>query len=820
MEEQSMFSDKDSFKQAYLKKLIEGEGITPDEATLWDKFSALVVLLKEKMSLYRAINRNSMSPGKQVYYFSMEFLIGTLLHNYLVNFQIEDLVREGLSDLNINLDDLLEQEVDPGLGNGGLGRLAACFLDSMAFLGIEGHGNGIRYKYGLFEQKIVGGNQVEVADNWLKNGYPWETRKPDKAIVVKFKGNVRTELTEGKISFIHENYETVLAVPYDVPIMSYNNPLYINNLRLWSAETTSGELDLACFNRGEFNQATSYKSEVESISYILYPDDSSPAGRELRLKQEYFFVAAGLGSIARSYKKRNNLSSLQDFSRRVSVHINDTHPVLCIPELMRILLDDEGMEWDEAWNITVNTLSFTNHTIMPEAMEKWPIDLLKNLLPRIYQIIEEIDRRFKEYLTRRFLDEEEIISNTQILKDGYVWMAHLAIIGSSSVNGVAKLHTEILKNEVFKDYYRVFGYKFNNKTNGVNHRRFLLAANPKLSRLITEAIGPNWKEDAGELKKLQVFEDDPSFLEQLVKVKYENKCRLTEKIKAKQGIDVDPLSIFDVQVKRIHAYKRQLLNVLKIMHLYNKAMIDPESLTGSQTFIFGGKAAPGYHYAKIVIKLINALSQKIEHDPKVNQKLKVIFIENFNVSQAELIYPAADISEQISTASKEASGTGNMKFMMNGALTLGTLDGANVEIKQAVGEDNSFIFGLTAEQVLNYTRFGGYKPWDEYHASSDIRRCVDQLSSDFFDNMGEEFRVLYDSLMIYNDEFFVLKDFRSYIEMHEKLQTLYLNQENWSRISLANIAASGVFSSDRTIREYANRIWKIKYRTVNKLTCS
>ncbi|TGE36111.1 glycogen/starch/alpha-glucan phosphorylase [Desulfosporosinus fructosivorans] len=811
-----MFTDKESFKQAYLSKVIEGDGTTVDEATQWDKFVALVALLKEKMSHHRSTNKKSMSQGKQVYYFSMEFLIGKLLHNYLVNFKLEEFIREGLLELNINLDDLLEQEVDPGLGNGGLGRLAACFLDSMAFLGIEGHGNGIRYKYGLFEQKIMGGNQVEVADNWLKNGYPWEMRKPDKAVVIKFKGTVRTELNEGKISFLHENYESVLAVPYDVPIMSYDNPLYINNLRLWSAETICGDLDLACFNRGEYKQSISNKSEVESISYILYPDDSSPAGRELRLKQEYFFVAAGLGSIVRSYKKRNGSGSLHNFSRRVSVHINDTHPVLCIPELMRILMDEEEMGWDEAWNITVNTVSFTNHTIMPEAMEKWSIDLIKSLLPRILQIIEEIDRRFKEDLIARFMDEDEVIRNTQIFKDGYIWMAHLAIIGSSSVNGVAQLHTKILKNEVFKDYYRVFGYKFNNKTNGVNHRRFLLAANPKLSHLITEAIGPYWKEEAGELKKLLVYKDDHSFLEQLAYVKYENKCRFAEVVKHKQGLLIDPQSIFDVQVKRIHAYKRQLLNVLKIMHLYNEAMNDPESLTGSHTFIFGGKAAPNYHYAKIVIKLIHALSQKIEHDPRVNQKLKVVFIENFNVSQGELIYPAADISEQISSASKEASGTGNMKFMMNGALTLGTLDGANVEIKEAVGEDNIFIFGLTAEKVLDYTRNGGYKSWDEYHVNSDIRTCVDQLNCGFFDNMGEEFRVLFDSLMIYNDEFFILKDFHSYLEMHDKLQTLYRNKKEWNRISLVNIATSGRFSSDRTIREYADWIWKIRYRTVNK----
>ncbi len=813
-----MFADKESFKQAYLMKLMEGEGITAEEATQWDKFVALVALLKEKMSYYRTINKKSMAQGKQVFYFSMEFLIGKLLHNYLVNFKIEPIIREGLLDLSINLDELLDQEVDPGLGNGGLGRLAACFLDSMAFLGIDGHGNGIRYKYGLFEQRIVGGNQIEVADNWLKNGFPWEIRKPDKAVVVKFKGTVRTELINGKLTFVHENYEAVLAVPYDVPIMSYDNPLYINNLRLWSAETICSELDLACFNRGEFKQATSNKSEVESISYILYPDDSSPAGRELRLKQEYFFVAAGLGTIVKNYKKKNRLDSIHNFSRRVSVHINDTHPVLCIPELMRIFIDDERMEWDEAWNITVNTVSFTNHTIMPEAMEKWSIDLVKGLLPRIYQIIEEIDRRFREDLIARFMDDEEVLRNTQILKDGYVWMANLAIIGSSSVNGVAQLHTQILKKEVFKDYYRVFGYKFNNKTNGVNHRRFLLTANPNLSNLITEAIGPNWKEEAGELKKLLVYKEDHSFLEQLARVKYENKCRFAEKIKAKHGLILDPLSIFDVQVKRIHAYKRQLLNVLKIMHLYNQAVNDPDSLKGSHTFIFGGKAAPGYHYAKIVIKLINALSEKIEHDPRVNQNLKVVFIENFNVSQGELIYPAADISEQISTASKEASGTGNMKFMMNGALTLGTLDGANVEIMEAVGKENIFIFGLTAEQVLDYTRFGGYKSWDEYNANSDIRMCVDQLNCGFFQIMGEEFRVLFDSLMLYNDEFFILKDFHSYLLMHNKLQILYQNQREWNAISLVNIAKSGKFSSDRTIREYADWVWKIRYRTINNIT--
>lgn len=813
-----MFADTETFKEAYLKKLIEGDGISLDEATAWDKFVALVMLLKEKISYYRALNKNSLTQGKQIYYFSMEFLIGRLLYNYLVNFKIEKIVKEGLAELGIKLEELLDQELDPGLGNGGLGRLAACFLDSLAFLGIDGHGNGIRYRYGLFEQKIVSGNQVEVADNWLKNGYPWETRKPDKAVTVKFKGNVRSEVQAGRLVFIHENYEPVLAVPYDVSIISYDNPRYVNNLRLWSAETISSELDLASFNRGEFKQATSFKSEVEAISYILYPDDSSRAGRELRLKQEYFFVAAGLATIVRSYKKRYGPRSFPDFSRRVAVHINDTHPVLCIPELMRILIDEEGLDWDEAWNITVNTMSFTNHTVMPEAMEKWPMDMLKNLLPRIYMIIEEIDRRFKEDLKHRFMDDEEVIGNTHIFKDGCIWMTNLAIIGSSSINGVAQLHTKILKDQVFKEFYRVFGYKFNNKTNGVNHRRFLLAANPGLAGLITEAIGPNWQEDAGELKKLHVLKDDSAFLERLGRVKYENKCRLAANLKKKYGLSLDPSSVFDVQVKRIHAYKRQLLNVLKIMHLYNVGLTDPDKLTDSQTFIFGGKAAPGYHYAKTVIKLIHCLSKKIEQHPRISSKLKVVFVENFNVSQGEAIYPAAEISEQISTAGKEASGTGNMKFMMNGALTLGTLDGANVEIREAVGDENIFIFGLKAEEVLAYTHSGGYKPWDEYHGNPALQTCVDQLNSNFFDEMGEEFRTLYDSLLIYHDEFFILKDFSPYLERYGQLLELYRNQREWNRISLHNIANSGIFSSDRTIREYADWIWKIHYRTINNKT--
>ncbi|MDQ7093717.1 glycogen/starch/alpha-glucan phosphorylase [Desulfosporosinus sp. PR] len=805
-----MFDDKEKFKLAYLTKISETEGITLDEGSLWDKYKTLVLLLKENMSFNRALTKKSTMYTKQVYYFSMEFLIGRLLHYYLVNMEIEELVREGLAELHINLDDLLQQEVDPGLGNGGLGRLAACFLDSMAFLGISGHGNGMRYKYGLFEQKIRNGFQTEVADNWLKNGYPWEIPRTEKSIVVKFKGTIRAESVQDKLMFYHEHYEPVLAVPYDIPIMSYDNPSNINNLRLWSAEPVANELDFDSFNRGEFDQAVSLRSEVEAISYILYPDDNGRSGKELRLKQEYFFVAAGLGSIMRSFKKRN--ISLGDFSKWVAVHINDTHPVLCIPELMRILIDEEGLGWDQAWNITVNTISFTNHTIMPEALEKWPVDLFKNLLPRIYMIVEEIDRRFKERLARRFLDDWELIHNTQIIKDGQVQMANLAVIGSSSVNGVAALHTEILKHQVFKDYYRVFSYKFNNKTNGINHRRFLLAANPALSELITEAIGPAWKKNAEELENLLFYKDNSSFIEKLAKVKYLNKCQLAKHVKESQGLEIDPLSIFDVQVKRIHAYKRQLLNILKVMHLYNQVKNDPQSVRDPQTFIFGGKAAPGYHYAKTIIKLINTLANKINKDPEVKQKLKVVFLENFNVSLGELIYPAADISEQISTASKEASGTGNMKFMVNGAVTIGTLDGANVEIKEAVGEENIFIFGLTAEEVLRYSREGGYKSLDQYYSNQSLRLCVDQLVNGFFETAGEEFRVIFDSLLLYNDDYFVLKDFNAYLEAYQKLQDSYAQQDIWHRTSLVNIAKAGIFSSDRSIKEYANQIWKTNFR--------
>lgn len=808
-----MFATKESFCEAYLAKFAETHGKSFEESTPWERYQTLVLLVKEWFAENWVETNNAYARDqvKQVYYFSMEFLIGKLLSYYLLNLDIKETVEAGLKDLGTSLAELAEVEKDAGLGNGGLGRLAACFLDAMAFLGIPGHGNGIRYKYGLFQQKIVNGYQAEVPDNWLNNGYPWEIRKPDKAVVVKFKGDVKISLVDGKLTFRHENYEPILAVPYDIPIVSYENYGTINTLRLWSAEPMVEEFDLASFYRGEFSKALSYKSEVEAISNILYPDDSSQAGRELRLKQEYFFVAAGLGSIVRRYKKKNG--SLKDFHRKIAVHINDTHPALCIPELMRILMDEEGLGWEEAWNITVNTISYTNHTIMPEALEKWPVDIFKYLLPRIYMIVEEIDRRYRLEMQEKFPGNRELIERTAVIRDGQVWMANLAVIGSHAVNGVSRLHTRILQEHLLKDFHTIYPYKINNKTNGVSHRRFLLEANPKLAALISEAIGTGWITRAEELEKLLAYQDDAAFLEKLAQVKQHNKEQLAEIIAAKMGIRVDPASVFDIQVKRIHAYKRQLLNVLRIMDLYNRLKENPQLPIHPHTFIFGGKAAPGYHYAKTVIKLINTVAHKVNRDPDVAGKMKVIFLENFNVSLAEKIYPAAEISQQISTASREASGTGNMKFMLNGAITLGTLDGANVEIKEAVGEDNIFIFGLKAEQVMQFYRKGGYNAWEEYHAYPRLRKVVDQLINGFFSEAEGEFRVIYDSLLRDNDEFFVLKDFCPYVETWQRLNQLYSNRRTWQKTSLINIAKGGLFAADRTVKEYAEDIWRVPYRT-------
>lgn len=807
-----MFDGKEEFQARYQETFIEIQGKSLKEGTVWEQYDALVSLLRDEISRDSAATNENYTKNKekQVYYFSMEFLIGRLLPYYLMNLGLQEAMGEWLQELGISLDSLVQSESDAGLGNGGLGRLAACYLDSMAFLGVPGHGNGIHYKYGLFQQKILEGRQVEMTDNWLSKSYPWEIRRADRAVVVRFKGDVRTEMVDGRLEFIHENDEKVLAVPYDIPIVAYNNRANVNNLRLWSAEPFVDNFDLAAYNRGEFSKSASYKSEVEAISGILYPDDSCQAGRDLRLKQEYFFTAAGLGSIVRRFKKK--FGDIRSLAEKVCVHINDTHPALCIPELMRILVDEEGLDWDEAWSITVATMSFTNHTTLTEAFEKWPVDTLRYLLPRIYMIIEEINRRHCEDVRRRFPGNCELEQNTCILHDGKVRMANLAVIGSHSVNGVAPLHTEILKSIVFKDFYWSQPEKFNNKTNGVSHRRFLLHANPLLAQLISKMIGDEWKQDAAHMEKLLDYQEDSAFLSDLAAVKRKNKEILAKLIHDSQGILIDPASVFDVQVKRIHAYKRQLLNVLKIMELYNRIRDGQPLNLPPQTFIFAGKAAPGYYYAKSIIHLINTLAQQINQDPAVRDQIKVVFLENFNVSLAEKIYPAADISEQISTAGREASGTGNMKLMMNGAITLGTLDGANVEILQKVGEKNIMIFGLTAEKVFDYNRHGGYSSWEEYHEHLRLKRVIDPLTNGFFPGVGTSFQGIFDSLLRDNDEYFVLKDFFPYLQAYQKLNQLYLKDRLWNQMSLVNIACSGYFSSDRSVREYAKEIWKVSLR--------
>lgn len=814
-----MFTDKDSFVNAFSLKFLELKGKPVTEGTLKEFYETLVRLIKDNIGYNwaAATERYSGYQSKQVYYFSMEFLIGRILEYYLINFGVQEIVRDGLEHFGIPYEDVMKQEPDAGLGNGGLGRLAACFLDSMAFLKVHGHGNGIRYKYGLFEQKLVDGYQVEVPDNWLKNGYQWELRKPEKAVVVRFKGKISAEIINDKLTFIHENYDSVLAVPYDIPISGFDNNFLINNLRLWSSEPLNDEIDLVSFNLGDYSKAISYKTEVEAISNILYPESSSIAGKELRLKQEYFFVAAGVGSIVRSFKKRNH--SFKDFTTKISIHINDTHPALCVPELMRVLMDEEGLSWDEAWNITVNSCSFTNHTVLPEALESWEIDLFRYILPRIYLIIEEIDRRFRMEINRRFPENKDLANKTAIIRGGVIDMAGLAVIGCHSVNGVSALHSEILKNHLFNQYYKIYPAKFGNVTNGMSHRRFLLKANPHLSQLISKVLGDQWKYDANELEKLLIYKNDDWLLKQLEDIRYHNKCRLAKYIYEQQGIVVDPRSVFDVQVKRVHAYKRQLMNILRIMDLYNQLKEHRELQINPFTFIFGGKAAPGYHFAKVVIKLINSVAQIINEDKDLNGLIKVVFLREFNVSLGELIYPASDISEQISTASREASGTGNMKFMINGAITLGTLDGANVEIRNAVGDDNIEIFGLTSQEVLEYYHHGGYNPWDEYIEKPRLKKVVDQLINGFFDKESGDFRVLHDSLLRDNDQFFILKDFSSYNEAWQRLNKKYSSKKEWFSSALTNIAKAGIFASDRSIRDYADDIWKVKYRTFEQRDC-
>ena len=798
--------DKNSFKRDYNNKFVQLHGKELKEGSNQQKYGALGSLVRDYViSTWMDTNKRYNQTGeKQVYYFSMEFLLGRLLGDFLLNLGIRDICKEALSELDIDLEEIENLEHDQGLGNGGLGRLAACFLDSMASLNIAGHGCGIRYKYGFFEQKIVDCQQVEASDNWLREGNVWEIKKQDKAEIVKFGGTIVSDYVNDKLTFTHVNYEPVLAVPYDTPIVGYENEV-VNTLRLWSAEPVSNEFDFSSFNRGDFLNAISYKNSVEAISLVLYPEDSFYEGKMLRLKQQYFFVSAGIQSIVRHYKKHNGDIKLLD--EKIAIHINDTHPTLAIPELMRILLDEEGLSWENAWRITQNTISYTNHTILAEALEKWPVDMFKSLLPRIYMIIEEINKRYCEELWNKYVGQWDKISRMAIIGDGYVRMANLAIVGSHSVNGVAKLHTEILKKKEMSDFYYLYPSKFNNKTNGITHRRWLIRCNPDLTKLLLDTIGDSFIKHPTDLENFSNYIDDKGVLKRLEEIKKDNKDRLAKEIYKSKGIVIDTNSIFDVQIKRIHAYKRQTLNCLRIMDLYNKLIDNPNLDIIPRTFIFAGKAAPGYYLAKNTIELICRVAETVNNDPRVNEKIKVVMLENYQVSLAEKIIPATDLSEQISTTTKEASGTSNMKFMMNGAITIATLDGANIEIKDEVGEDNIVIFGLNAEEVLNYHNNGGYSSWDICNKDPRLQRVTNDLINGKYCRDKDRFRSIYENLLTYNDEFFVLKDFDSYLNAQERVNKLYIDKEKWQRMCGINIAHSGIFSSDRTIKEYATGIW-------------
>jgi starch phosphorylase len=815
----SMFSSKSEFKRLYEQRFMSVLSKNLSEAGVMDQYSVLASMIHEALNeKWLTTNDYYLKTNKkQVYYFSLEFLIGKSLELNLQYLDAENICRDGLNELGISLDNLIAFEPDAALGNGGLGRLAACFLDSMATMGYPGHGCGIRYKYGLFKQQIVDGYQVELPDNWLRHSNPWEIRKPDKAVIVKLNGEVRTEFDEnGNAKFIHENYLPVLAVPYDMPVPGCENNT-VNTLRLWSAESPDDAFDFESFSRGDYVNAVSGKYSVEAISEVLYPDDSNYSNRLLRLKQQYFFVSAGIQSIIRRFKKKNrDLNQLPDL---IAIHINDTHPALAVPELMRILIDEEGFGWDDAWSVTTRVIAYTNHTIMPEALEKWPVDIFRELLPRVYMIVEEINRRFRLLLEGRYPGDYGKIDYMSIISDGIVKMAHLAVVGSSSVNGVAAVHTELLKTNVMRDFYDFYPEKFNNKTNGITHRRWLIKANVDLSELICEAIGDSWKKSPDNLIDFERYKDDPAMHKKLAGVKRLDKLRLSEYIQEHNGIVVDPESIFDVQVKRIHAYKRQLLNGLHIQHLYNKLVENPGLDMVPRTFIFAGKAAPSYYFAKTIIKYINELANVVNNDRRIGDKLKVVFLENYNVALAEIIFPASDVSEQISTASKEASGTSNMKFMMNGAVTVGTGDGANIEIRQLVGDDNFILFGLSVEEVLRYYASGEYRSTDYYMNDPRINLVLNQIKDNtLFEGIpAGDFASIPRNLLDYNDEFFLLRDFASYAEAHERVDRLYRSLKQWSHMSIVNIANSGHFSSDNTIKRYASEIWRLQQCTPVKL---
>ena len=749
---------------------------------------------------------------KMVYYMSMEFLMGRALGNNMINLTEYKEVKEALEELGFDLNVIEDQEPDAALGNGGLGRLAACFLDSLATLGYAAYGCGIRYRYGMFKQKIENGYQIEVPDNWLKDGNPFELRRPEYAKEVKFGGYIRVEYDEAtkRNKFIQEGYQSVRAIPFDIPIVGYNNNV-VNTLRVWDAEAIN-DFQLDSFDKGDYQKAVEQENLARNIVEVLYPNDNHYAGKELRLKQQYFFISASVQAAVAKYKK--NHSDIRKFYEKATFQLNDTHPTVAVAELMRILLDEEGLEWDEAWEVTTKTCAYTNHTIMAEALEKWPIELFSRLLPRIYQIIEEINRRFVEEIQKKYPGNQEKIRKMAIIYDGQVKMAHLAICAGYSVNGVAALHTEILKNQELKDFYEMMPEKFNNKTNGITQRRFLLHGNQLLADWVTDHIGPEWITDLSQISKLKVYVDDEKAQQEFMNIKYQNKVRLAKYILEHNGVEVNPRSIFDVQVKRLHEYKRQLLNILHVIYLYDQIKKHPEMDFYPRTFIFGAKASAGYARAKKIIKLINSVADVVNNDASIEGKLKVVFIENYRVSNAEMIFAAADVSEQISTASKEASGTGNMKFMLNGAPTLGTMDGANVEIVDEVGKENAFIFGLSADEVINYENNGGYDPRVIYNTDDEIRQVLTELVNGTFSADTELFRDLYNSLLNQNggeraDQYFILADFRSYAAAQKKVEEAYKDEKGWARMAMLNTACAGKFTSDRTIQEYVDDIWHL-----------
>ena len=806
-------SVKDNVKFLYRKTIEEA---TQEQIFQAVSYTVKDVIIDNWLATQKAYDEQD---PKIVYYMSMEFLMGRALGNNLINLCAYGEVKEALEELGFDLNCIEDQEPDPALGNGGLGRLAACFLDSLATLNYAAYGCGIRYHYGMFKQKIQNGYQIEVPDNWLKNGYPFELRRPEYAKEVHFGGYVRVEYDpeKGGNKFIHEGYQAVKAIPYDMPITGYDNDV-VNTLRIWDAEPIV-DFELDSFDKGDYKKAVEQENLARNIVEVLYPNDNHYAGKELRLKQQYFFVSASLQAAIAKYKKKHG--DIHKLYEKVTFQMNDTHPTVAVAELMRILMDEEGLGWDEAWEVTRKSVAYTNHTIMSEALEKWPIELFSRLLPRVYQIIEEINRRFILEIQAKYPGNYEKIKKMAIIYDGQVKMAHLAIAAGYSVNGVARLHTEILKNQELKDFYEMMPEKFNNKTNGITQRRFLLHANPLLADWITEHIGPDWVTDLPQLKKLAVYADDEKALQEFMNIKFKNKERLAKYILEHNGVEVDPHSIFDVQVKRLHEYKRQLLNILHVIYLYNQIKMHPEMEFYPRTFIFGAKASAGYATAKKIIKLINSVADVVNNDASINGKIKVVFIENYRVSNAEWIFAAADVSEQISTASKEASGTGNMKFMLNGAPTLGTMDGANVEIVEEVGAENAFIFGLSSDEVINYENNGGYDPNVIYNTDEEIRQVLMQLINGTFSSDTELFRDLYDSLLNTKntdraDRYFILADFRSYADAQKRVEAAYRDEKGWAKKALLNTACSGKFTSDRTIQEYVDDIWHLDKVIVRK----